>query len=596
MMKPRLFDANAAGFTNNGRGTLIDATSCIVTQTLNGQYELAMQYPITGRLFGELTLRRIIVASVDPISAEQPFRIYRITQPLQGLISIYARHIAYDLDGIVDAPFTAASLDDTLAGFVANATGSCPFTFGTDKSVSSPFELKTPSSIWGSLSGREGSLLDVYGGEFEFDGFQVYLHNHRGQDNGVSIAYGKNLTTYQQDQNNSNVYTGVFPFWTNEEELVMLPEQVLPATGTYDFERILSLDLSEAFEAAPTEAQLRARAEAYMSANEIGVPKVSWTINFVMLEQSEEYHNVTLFTRIRLGDTVHVFFPRYSVTASARAVTVRWNALLERYESITLGSVKANLAQTIAIQQKETEQKPTLSRVEQISAAITAALLGARDGAVRLLDTNGDGSPDELYIADNPDPALARKVWRWNYEGWAASTEGYLGPWTMGATLQDGILANAVTAANLTAGTIVSADGHTFKLNLDTGELEMDVQSILLNGTSIEGMISDAAAAGVGAAGEVQDNLDILNAHIKVNSDGSVTFVGPQASSDDTVFSLTITSEDIKVLMGDTVMDTFGLGGTITENLTIPTTGALTMHPYKWVSRSNGHLQLVFVG
>ena len=594
-MRPRLFESTEVRFQSNGFGVLIDATSCVVSQTLNGQYELTLSYPVTGPLLGEISLRRIITATVGPLDDEQPFRIYRITKPLNGLITVYARHIAYDLDGIVDSPFTAPSLSETLTGLVANATANCPFSFDTDKLVSSPFELKVPCSIWGSLSGREGSILDVYGGEFEFNGYQVYLHNHRGQDRGVSIAYGKNMTTYQQDQNNSNVYTGVYPYWTDGETVVTLDDPVLPAPGTYDFTRILSLDLSETFETEPTQAQLQARAEAYMAANEIGVPKVSWTIGFVMLEQSEEYKDTTLLTRILLGDTVHVRFPRYDVTATARAVTVKWNALLNRYESVTLGSVKANLAQTIAVQQKEIEQQPTVSRVEQISAAIMSALLGARGGAIRMLDTNGDGMPDELYIGNNPDPAAATKVWRWNYEGWAAGTS-YQGPWTMGATLEDGILANAITAANLTSGTIISPDGHTFKLNLDEGTLEMDVQSIMLNGTSINSMIDGAAAAGVGAAGAVQDNLDQLNAHIKINSDGSVTFVGPQNDQDAPVYSMTLTSDGIQLLMGDTVMDNFGIGGSILENLTIPTTGSLTMHPYKWVSRSNGHLQLVFVG
>jgi len=89
------------------------------------------------------------------------------------------------------------------------------------------------------------------------------------------------------------------------------------------------------------------------------------------------------------------------------------------------------------------------------------------------LDTNGDGNPDELYITDNADPSLAVKVWRFNYEGWAASKTGYNGPYIFGATLDDGLLANFVTAAQLVAGTIRSRDGETFFLDLDNGVLEM---------------------------------------------------------------------------------------------------------------------------
>lgn len=588
----RLFNSTASDFSANGIGVISDAVSCYVTQTLNGSYELFMTYPVTGARYEDLVLRGIIVASVDPVSDEQPFRIYRITKPLNGIISVYARHIAYDLDGIVDAPFTADTLRDALDGFASNAVGTCPFTFDTDKLVSSPFTLTVPSSIWDSLSGREGSILDVYGGEFEFDKWEVYLHNHRGQDNGVTIAYGKNLTSFQQDQNNANVYTGVYPYWTNEETVVTLPEKVIMAAGTYDFSRILSLDLSMAFDFAPTESQLRDRANAYILANEIGVPEVSWTISFVMLEQSEEYKGSAILTRILLGDTVHVNFPLYNVTASARAVGVKWNVLLNRYDSVTLGRVKTSLAQTIAIAQKEAEEKPSTTQVQTIASALAKGLLGANDGAIRLLDTNGDGSPDELYIADNPDPAAAVRVWRFNYLGWAASSSGYAGPYTLGATLEDGLLADFVTAARLTAGEIRSADGTTFYLDLDNGILNMDVSSLQLNGENMSVILQGVADDAAQAAQDVQDDLDDLKAHIVIGADGSMTFIGASGNP----ITLKLTNDSVQILNGGTVIDTFGSGGTTTENLTIATNGSFSMLPFKWIVRSNNHLQLVYVG
>lgn len=587
----RLFESTASEFTTNGIGVISDAVSCYVTQTLNGAYELQMGYPITGMRYSSIQLRNIIVASVDPISAEQPFRIYRVSKPLNGIVQVYARHIAYDLDGIVDAPFSADNIADALTGLVGNAYGNCPFTFDTDKTLATPFSLDTPSSIWGILSGVQGSILDTYGGEFEFNGMEVYLHTRRGTDRGVTIAYGKNLTSFQQDENNANVYTGVYPFWTNEDTVVTLPEQVINASGVYDFTRILSLDLSAEFETEPTEVELRARATAYINDNDIGVPKVSWTISFAMLEQSEEYRSSTILTRVVLGDTVHVKFPRYNVTASARVVTVKWLPLLSRYDSVTLGSVRANLAQTIAVTQKDAEEKPSTSHVQTIASALAKGLMGAKDGFVRILDTNNDGSPDELVIADSADPATAVKIWRFNYMGWAASADGGA-TWSMGATLEDGLLADFVTAARLTAGTIQSADGSTFYLDLDNGILNMDVSSLKLEGQDMSVIIQGAADAGTEAAQDVQDDLDALKAHIVIGNDGSMTFIGAQGNP----ITLKLTNDSLQILNGDAVMDTFGVGGTVTENLTIPTTGSLTMSPYKWVSRSNGHLQLVFVG
>lgn len=579
----RLFSPSETSFASNGLGALTEATSCVVSQALNGAYELKMTYPATGRRYDQIGLRSIVVAPVDPVSDPQPFRIYRITQPLNGIVTIYARHLAYDLMGIVLVPFTAPTLRDTLAAFVTSSASSNPFTFDTDKLVASPFTLTKPTAIWNALSGQQGSLLDVYGGEFEFDKWSVYLHGRRGMDRGVTIAYGKNLTSYQQDQNNANVYTGVYPYWANEETSVTLPERVLYAEGSYDFERILALDLTSYFTEAPSEEELRARAEAYMAANNIGVPVVSWKISFAQLEQSGEYQST--LTRVLLGDTVHVRFPMYNVTASARAVSIQYNALLKRYDTVTLGSVKANLAQTIAVQAKEIEERPTTTGVSIIAEALTKGLLGANDGIIRWLDTNNDGAPDELYIADNPNPAQAVKVWRYNFQGFAASSTGYAGPYKLGATLEDGLLADFVTAANLVAGTIRSADGSTFFLDLDNGILDMDAHSISIGGQDMSVIIS-------GYTTPMQADIDDLKAHIVIGSDGSMTFIG----SDGNPITLRLVNDQLGIYNGSDLIDSFAASGTMTQNLTIPDGGSLSMGNFKWVPRSSGSLDLMWVG
>ena len=475
----KLFASSATTYTTNGLGILSDAISCIVYQVLNGEYELQMEYPVDGIHFSEIAQRSIITAKPDKISDEQPFRVYRITKPLNGIVTIYARHIAYDMSGYAVTPFTAASLGLALVGLKANATPSCPFTFQTDKSVSSDFAVKVPKSLWSCLGGSEGSILDTYRGEWEFDGLSAYLHNKRGSNRGVSIRYGKNLTSYEQDINCENVYTAVYPYWSNGTDLVTLTEKTISVEGTFDFVRVLSLDLTSSFQEKPTEAQLRTRAERYITENDIGVPDISWKVEFVQMEASEEYKGKAILEHISLGDTVTVEFEKYGIEATARAVEVQFNVLLDRYDSVTLGKVKTNMADTIVAQQKEIETKPSVTLVEQITNALTESILGALGGCVRLLDNNNDGMPDELYIADNPDPTQAVYVWRFNYMGWAGSSNGYNGPFVMGATIPDGLLATFVTAAHLVAGTIQSADGQSFYLNLDENVLRMAMVSNL---------------------------------------------------------------------------------------------------------------------
>ena len=471
-----VLDTNPSIPTTNGIGVLSDAISCIVTHQLNGEDELKMTYPITGQLFDQIEVRALIVADVERTRGNQPYRIYRITKPISGIVTIYARHLAYDLAGIPVEPFEASDIQGALGGLKTHAMVNNPFTFTTTRTTGAAFRVKVPTSAWDLMGGQQGSLLDVYGGEYTFDGYNISLENSVGADNGVSVRYGVNMTDLQQDENIANCYTGVVAYWADEDGNVVY-SPVISAGGTYGYVKILPVDMSARWENKPTAAQLRTAASTYITANQIGVPKVSWTVGFVPLDMTEEYKHLAVLEQVGIGDTVTVKFEKLGVDATARVNEIVWNVLLDRYDSVSLGSVKANIADTIAKQSSDIANIPTKAEVKslakQISTALTNAILGAAGGSVRLLDTDGDGEPDTLYIADDPDPAQAVKVWRFNYMGWGASNHGYNGPFELGATLEGGLLANFVTAANLTAGTIQSQDGTTFYLNLDTGEMRI---------------------------------------------------------------------------------------------------------------------------
>lgn len=454
-MKPILFDAGAGEWETNGLGPLSDALSCTVTEELNGQFELTMEYPVDGAHYDQLALRSIIAARAGVTGGRQPFRVYRITRPLNGVVTVHAQHLSYDLSGIPVEPFTASGAPAALQGLKEHAAADCPFQFWTDREGTAAFRVEKPSSLRSLLGGQEGSVLDLYGGEFEWDGWQVNLRSRRGADNGVAIRYGKNLTSLEQDENCANVYTGVYPYWAGgEDQLVQLPEKTLDAPGSYGYVKILALDLSQKFTDPPSEEQLRQAALAYMEDNRIGVPAVSLTVSFVQLEQTEEYKGLALLERVALGDTVSVRFARLGVAASARCVKTVYNVLLDRFDSIELGDARANLADTLAQQQKFFKDPAHSSALQQAVEALTGAILGARGGAVRLLDTNGDGAPDTLYIADDPDPTKAVKVWRFNYEGWGASVNGYNGPFKLGASLDTGFVADFMTTGTLNAALV----------------------------------------------------------------------------------------------------------------------------------------------
>ena len=237
-MIPILFHPAATDFSTRGLGPLSDCISCTVTEQRNGIYELEMQYPLTGLHYEDIADRSIILAIPSPYRAAQPFRVYQITRNMNGTATIYAQHLSYDLAGIPVTPFSQSSLTMALTWLKTHSAIDNPFSFSADFSSSASFGFTVPTVCRSLLGGVDGSLLDVYGGEYEFDGYDVILHRQRGGDNGVTIRYGKNLTDLSQDSSTADLVTGIYPYWQNSEtgDLVTCSPAVVSAPGTYHFQ------------------------------------------------------------------------------------------------------------------------------------------------------------------------------------------------------------------------------------------------------------------------------------------------------------------------------------------------------------------------
>ena len=474
MSYPILYNATEKNFDHNGIGILSACVSCEATEEANGIFELAMQYPMDGIHYEDIADRAIIKAKADQFRDPQLFRVYAISKPMNGIVTVLAEHISYDLSGIPVKPFSASTASSALTGLKENAVVDCPFDFWTDKGASANFKVNTPSSIRSRLGGVAGSILDVYGGEYEFDNYTVKLHNNRGMNRGVSIRYGKNLTDIKQEQNCASVATGVYPYWAGDVDgntvLVELPEKIVNAPGTYNFVKIRTLDLSGEFETQPTVDQLRAKTESYIKNNNIGVPSVSLTVSFVQLEQTEEYKHLKLLERVSLFDTVNVEFPALGVSATAKAVKMVYDVLADRVKHVTLGSVRANIADTIANQSSVIEQnkQETKSQIQKAQESATAWLTNGKGYAYFRKDDLGNIK--DILFMDTQDPETAVNVMRVGQSGIGFSQSGVDGPyysaWTLDGTFD---------ASWIKAGTLSSTDG-TVNIDLLNNRVEIETK------------------------------------------------------------------------------------------------------------------------
>ena len=484
-MIPVLYPANSTSFTTFGLGALTDTLSCEVTEERNGVFECILNYPITGQHYKLIAKERIIKAKPNDTGEPQAFRIYRITKPLDGVVTVYGQHISYDLANVPVMPFYAESRSPSLL-LNQLLAGDSRFTGWTDYSEAKEFSVTTPKSVRACLGGTEGSMLSKWHGEFEWDNFTVKFHSHRGEKTGVVIEYGKNLTSLEQDEDNSGVYTQLLPYavYTQEgsetETVVTLPEQTLPIVSEEMVRnKTLILDLTDRFESGTdiTEDALRAAANDYIKENPLGATVPTVKVAFEPLWKQPEYS--ALLERVRLCDSVTIRHTALGVNVSATVIETVYDSLAERYVSITLGNEKSSMITTLSEVQSSVGKVETavnrFPKLLQTAISNATSLITGQTGGYVVLHGDETGRPYELLILDAPTIQDAVNVWRWNVNGLGFSRNGYNGPYETAITADGQIVADFITSGSLIAniikaGVIQSQDGSSW-WDLESGEV-----------------------------------------------------------------------------------------------------------------------------
>lgn len=489
-MIPVIFKADATEFGTYGIGVLADCISCEVTEERNGAFELVMKYPTTGRHFAEICTERLIKAKPNDTANDQMFRIYRITTPIDGVVTLYAQHLSYDLSNIAALQWSSGSISPSLAmnRVFQNTATPHRFTCQTDYSAAKAFSVSRPQSVRACLGGVAGSFLDLWGGEYEWDNFKVIHHQGRGQNTGVVIEYGKNLTDLEHDNDNTEVYTDLLPYAVNTDEdgtetVITLPEVLLPITNSELVrKKTLIKDFTDAFdmEEVITEEKLRAKGNSYLASNPLGITAPTLTVAFEPLWKQPEY--AAVLERVSLCDTVTIRHSVLGISSKAKVITTVYDTLAEKYVSITLGSAKANLLTKVS--DAEAAAHAAASKVDRFPSLLNTAIqnatgliTGQTGGYVVLHTDEATGQPYELLILDAPSIEEAVNVWRWNVGGLGFSKNGYNGPYETAITADGQIVADFITSGSLVAniikaGVIQSQDGSSW-WDLETGEIHL---------------------------------------------------------------------------------------------------------------------------
>lgn len=345
----KIFDASATkNFdTSLGYGVLSDAVSCTVSEERNGSFELSMEYPIGGVLYDYIQTRALIVAKPNPYDKPQAFRIYDISRPINGTISVSAEHISYDLSWIpMKGGASGGSLHNVknlIQEYAVSTDDLANFEFTYDENLVGGFRVKLPQSLraWFGADTDEDNvrILGAYGGELEFDNFHVIHHKNRGKDRGVRIVYGVNMTNLTVTTNASSIYTHIYPFYYGDSGHLVAPGSAITVAGIADFKRTYVLDCTEYFDYEPVPGELAQFAITYGSAMLCNKETTTIEASMIQFTNSEEYKNISALEEVRLCDTVHCYHKELGVDASLKCIATQYDVLQNRYTEITLSTV-----------------------------------------------------------------------------------------------------------------------------------------------------------------------------------------------------------------------------------------------------------------
>lgn len=482
-MIPILYENTETEFTSEGLGRLAECTRCVVTEGVNDIFECEFDYPVTGKLFDEIKVGRIIYATHDDTREPQPFDIYRKSEPIGGVVTYNARHISYRLNEVAVAPFTAASCAVALQGLKTNSVGTNPFTFSTDKNVTSPYEVKTPSSLRGLLGGQENSILDVYGkGEYKFDKWSVQLLTNRGTAKSTSIRYGKNLIDYTNEYDAGDTYNAVYPYWFGsvsegdgepQDTLVELPEKYITSGQGVPSGRtvIVPMDLSQDFQEPPTVEELRTLATTRLANSDAWIPAQIITIDFVALWQTEEYKDFEPVQHVNLCDTISVVMPMYGTSYRTKVIKTEYNTLLDRYDKLELGTKPDNLAGVITA----SLGRDFNSIQQDVQAAAAAVAVTLKGDTLHYLATDQSSgvTTSTAGWTTTIQTITAQKPYLWTYHTYTR-TDGYTfnsAPVIIGTFGKDGtsvtILGSYNTLAELQAAHPTGSLGDAYMVSGD---------------------------------------------------------------------------------------------------------------------------------
>ena len=508
-----LYVANNTNYEMNGNMELLP-TSCIVSAEINGSWTLSLTHPIDedGR-WKEITEGTVL--KVNSFNGIQLFRVKRVQKQDSGL---NANAEPIFLDSVGDCFNYDVRPTNATGGAALSQILSANSKYSGRSNIpiraTAYYVLKNAMEcIAGS---EENSFLNRWGGEIEYNNFEIVINERLGTDNGVELLYGKNIPTDGMKETISieDVVTRVVPKGFNGRIISSGNKYVdSPLINTYptittkviEFPHIkLREDMQGEAEAGDIicdnltqlNAALRAAAAEQFSEGNIDKPLISIECDMILLQNTEEYKDFANLETVSLGDTIHCNHTRLGIRSDARIVSLTWDCLTKSVEGVRIGSVMPNYLQRVESVIQRTEKAIT-PEGDVIASQVTGFLNAAK---TQLKAQSTAAEPMDVVAIlfedlDTSSPTFGALAL--GTQGLQVSRTRQNNEWVWGTAItSEGIIANYVVAG------ILSDKNSINYWNLDTGEFRLS-PNVTVGGQTIS-QIANAAV-------DAQTQTDIFN-------------------------------------------------------------------------------------
>ena len=502
----QLYPMGETKFESAGLGGLPDATEALVSETINGEFDLEMKYPVDGVNFDELKVGRIITARAQPNKGIDAFRISDIEHAIDGISTITAHHVSYDFSYTECASFHAESVDEAICKIrhrssILNAN--IPHRLRLDDYSGKNIPVSFDNFEVNSLRSVLYKLLDASGYEIGWHLWHAYLYEKRGIRTDYQINYGHNLKDFKLSVSFDEYYTAVNTIF-NKTDTVTLNEgtdQEKSTTHTtsifgneidktsesiYPFKRLYLLDVSSGFSSSdgdvPSKEQMDELRDSWIDSHGLNVPEITLDASFIDLSDTYNYSNLPL-EYVNIGDKVTVNVPEMGFQVKARVIKTVYDCINERFETITVGNAVGDIASTLTSSTAAIKDKITATDAKSLANRYSAEKM-REDLANKLAEKNGlfmttedDGNGGKIfYLHDQKLLQDSSVIWKMTRDAFGVSTDGGK-TWNAGLTVDGNLIAKILTTTGVNAnwirtGNIQDRTGNSY-WNLDTGEMKL---------------------------------------------------------------------------------------------------------------------------